>query len=824
MPVSLAVSVRRTSYSVPPQFSVVAIICTESCVKRCRLVVAVVSALAVSSLAHAQHALPSVAPEATELDGLIVTGTRGSNRTQFDTLAPVDVFSREEIAAIESPDVADVLAQLVPSFVVQRLPMNDGQIFVRPATLRGLSPDQTLVLVNGRRFHRSALLGSRGAQGPDLSQIPASAIQRIEVLRDGASAQYGSDAIAGVINILLDDSIGTRVDLGLSQYSEGDGFSRKAAVRHGLGLGEYGSLSLFAELDKSDVTSRSRQRPDAIAFAQAHPELMVPNPVQRWGQPELENRRVGFNLKQGVGQTSELYAHGLYGSTEGLSDFNWRNPDGTASVYNTTPIFPGWDLRQRYPVGFSPDYGSESDDLQLLAGLRGESAAGLGWDVSASWGRSEIAYQLGNSINASLGPDSPTDFYLGQLQQTEKNLNADFTWQWELAGLHAPVNVAFGAEYRQETYAVEQGDAASWAIGPGAVDGLAGGANGAPGFSPEDAGRWSQRSQAAYVDLEFPLTARWSMGSAVRYERFDSFGSTLDGKLSSRFEFTPGLAVRGSVSTGFRAPTPGQLYTSSTNQGLDTITLQVFNAGRLSPDDPLAQLLGARPLQPEQSRTASLGLTWRTDAGFSGSVDLYDIQLTDRFSQSAALQIPEGIDNPKRYTSVSYYTNDFDTVTRGIDLVGSYTTDLGPGQFGLTLAWNYNITEVDAGTSSVVTNPDQKRIFEERLPGTKGSLSATYAVGGWDLVGRMRYYGPWTDSSGNADGEIFQRFGAMYLFDLSVGYTFNQRHSLRIGADNLFNRYPDEATFQASRGLVYSRNAPYDTDGSNIYLQYSLRL
>jgi len=253
------------------------------------------------------------------------------------------------------------------------------------------------------------------------------------------------------------------------------------------------------------------------------------------------------------------------------------------------------------------------------------------------------------------------------------------------------------------------------------------------------------------------------------------------------------------------------------------VTLQVFNAGRLSPDDPLAQLLGARPLKPEQSRTASLGLTWRNDAGFSGSVDLYDIKVTDRFSQSAAMQIPAGVDNPMHYTSVSYYTNDFDTTTRGIDLVGSYATDLGPGKLGLTLAWNYNTTQVDSGATSVATSQTQRVIFEQRLPRNKGSLSATYQLGGWNLLGRMRHYGAWTDSSGNATGDIFQRFGAMTFFDLAVGYQFNAQHSLRIGADNLFNRYPDEATFQASRGLVYSRNAPYDTDGRNVYAQYTMR-
>ncbi len=798
--------------------------------KRCLLPMAVAAILFPLACADARadtaDSATAVAGEVaapTTLDAMIVTGTRGSNRTQFDTLAPVDVFSREEIQAIESTDLSDVLAQLVPSFVVQRLPMADGQVFVRPATLRGLSPDQTLVLVNGRRMHRSALLGSRGAQGPDLSQIPTSAIKRIEVLRDGASAQYGSDAIAGVINIILDDSIGSEFTLGVSEYAEGDGSGRRFGARTGVGLGQAGVLSLFLDYDSSDATSRSRQRPDAIAFQNAHPELKVPDPVQRWGQPDLENRRLGFNLKLPFGQTAEAYAHGLYNSGEGVSDFNWRNPDGTASVYKPTAVFPGWDVRSLYPTGFSPKYGSDYDDLQLVAGVRGQFTPDLSWDVSGAYGRNRIEYTLDESINASLGPASPTSFYLGRLSQVEKNLNADFVYGLPLAVLAAPLNIAFGAEFREETYGVDAGDPASYAIGPGAAAGLAGNSNGAPGFGPDNAGRWSQRSHAAYVDVEAPLSTRWNVGAAARYERFSSFGGTLDGKLSTRFEVTPALALRGSVSTGFRAPTPGQLYTTSTVQGLDTVTLQVFTSGRLSPSDPLARQLGASALKPEQSRTTSLGLAWRNDAGLSGSVDLYDIKVTDRFSQSAAFQIPAGIPNPMGYTSVSYFTNDFDTTTRGVDLVGNWVGDAGPGRLNLTLGWNYNRTQVDKGATSVATSQTQRVIFEERLPRQKGTFSADYAIGNWSVLAKLRHYGAWTDSTGNATGDIFQRFGDMQFFDLALAYRFNAGNSLRIGADNLFDRYPDEAVFQASRGLVYSRNAPYDTDGRNVYAEYRVK-
>ncbi len=238
--------------------------------------------------------------------------------------------------------------------------------------------------------------------------------------------------------------------------------------------------------------------------------------------------------------------------------------------------------------------------------------------------------------------------------------------------------------------------------------------------------------------------------------------------------------------------------------------------------DPLAQLLGARPLKPEESRTASLGLTWRTDLGLSGSVDVYQIKLTDRFSQSASFAIPAGTPNPLGYTSVNYFTNDFDTTTTGVDVVGNYLRDLGAGRMTLTLAYNYNRTRVDNGSTSVATNETQRVLFEDRLPEHKGSLTGSWDIGAWSLMARMRYYSAWTDASGNAVGDIYQRFGAMSFLDLAVGYRINEHHSLRVGADNVLDRYPDEAVFQASRGLVYSRNAPYDTDGANLYAQYRL--
>jgi iron complex outermembrane receptor protein len=773
--------------------------------------------------AYADTIADTAATAADSQQSIIVTGTRASNRTQFDTLAPVDVFSREDIAAVASSDLNDVLAQLVPSYVVQRLPMADGQVFVRPATLRGLSPDQTLVLVNGRRFHRSALLGARGAQAPDLAQIPTSAIKRIEVLRDGASAQYGSDAIAGVINIILDDSLGGELTAQHSQYSEGDGKANELHAKYGFMLGEHARIALFAEAAQSDPTSRTRQRPDAIAFQTAHPTLSVPNPVQRWGQPELESQHLGYNATLDLGNELEAYSYGLFAHSDGTSDFNWRNPDTGTTVYKLTTIFPGWDVRSIYPVGFSPQYTNKQNDMQLLAGLRGRMSEALGWDVSASYGRNAIDYGLHNSINASLGPASPTSFYLGRLTQEEKLVNASFNYEWRVAGLSQPVNLAVGAEYRNETYSVKAGDPASYAVGPGAAAGLDANANGAPGFSDIQSGKWGQDSYAAYADVEVPLSKQATIGAAVRYEDFSEFGNTVNGKLSARFEVTPDFALRGSWSTGFRAPTPGQLNTNSTSQGLDTKTLLVFTSGRLANNDPLAVALGAKPLQPEKSKNLSLGLTWKDASGLSGSVDLYDIKLRDRFSTSASFAVPAGVPNPLRYTSVSYFTNDFDTTTKGVDVVGSYLHRLGVGKLNLTAAYNYNETKIDGGKSSIATNESQRVVFEERLPRQKATFSASYDQGGWSTLVRARYYGSWTDNTGNATGDIFQRFGAMRFLDLAATYKLTSKQSLRFGVDNVLNKYPDEAVFQASRGLIYSRNAPYDTDGRNLYVDYTVK-
>ncbi len=786
---------------------------------------------------NAQSESDSELNASATIESVIVTGTRRAERTVFDSSAPIDVVSFREINNTASEDLSDVMAQLVPSYKVQRLPMNDGMAFVRPATLRALSPDHTLVLINGKRRHRSALLGGNGAQAPDLAQIPTFAIGRVEVLRDGASAQYGSDAIAGVINIILDDNIGFRSFAQYSEYSEGDGENARFGAKGGVELGDAGFITTALEFSDAEMTSRSRQRPDAIQFAIDHPEVNVPNPVQNWGQPATQSLRFMVNSEYALSSTLALYAFGSYGEGEGLSDFNWRNPDST-NAFDITDVFPGFDLRDTFPAGFSPQFGHEDEDRAFTAGINGEINPRLTWDLSAGYGSNQINYNMSNSINASLGPNSPTAFYIGALQQSETNLNLGFSYELNLGAAYAPSNLAFGLEHRKETYEVKQGDVASYSIGPGASAGLPSGSNGFPGFSPDQAGESDQTSASAYVDLEVPVSAAFTFGVAARYEDYSEHDDTiLTGKITGRYELAENLALRATLSNGFRAPTPGQLFSERTSQGLDTVTLNIFTNGRFSPVGPIAGIVSQRagvdikPLDAEESTNLSAGIVYRNDAGFNSSIDFYRIDVDNRFGTSTSFTLTAeeraqliaiGVPGGEGITRVNFFQNDFDTRSQGIDVVLGYSTALGAGQLSLSSSFNYNKTEVVGG--SFVDNDTSRIRFEKNLPQQTMNLSATYGIGAFDLMARIRHYGKWTDFSFNSTGDIHQDFGAEQFTDVSATYNVSDNLTVRFGAENVFDQYPDEAEYQANRGLIYSRNAPYDTDGRSMYLRLDLSL
>lgn len=770
---------------------------------------------------------------AAGMEEVIVTGTREVAQTQFTAMSPVDLFSAETIKSTVTSRLDETLAQLVPSFDVRRLPASDGPEFIRPAMLNNLSPDMTLVMVNGKRFHRSAFLGTNGSQATDLAQIPSLATGHIELLRDGASAQYGSDAIAGVINIILDTEPGFALFGQTSQYYYGDGLQLQLGGRAGFALDGGGHLVFTTEFLKANETSRTHQRSDAVAFQAAHPTLNVPDPVQRWGNPDLQNVKAAVDFSQPLGSYVEAYAFGTIGAGRGHSDINWRNPDTNTSVYKVTSTFPGFDLKTIYPTGFTPDEGIDYLDLQAAGGIRHKQTEEFTWDLSASYGLNNSRFFLNNSINASMGPDSPKNFNLGHMIESELDLTGDAVYRWKLSFLPDALNIAFGVEYRSETFQIKAGDPASYIVGPGGAAGLAPASNGFPGFSNTQAGSWTQTSYAGYVDLQAPITDAWQVEVALRDESYSDFGNTFNYKFGTRYEILPELAVRGSYSTGFKAPTPGQLNSTSTSQGLDTVTLQVYTNGRLSPLNPVAQYFGATALKPEDAKTATAGLVWDTDFGFTGSVDLYKTDVSKRFSTSQTFTVTQtirdqlvalGVPGASSFTAINFYTNDFNTMTRGVDVVGSYAQDLGAGKFRFTGAYSYTNTKVTSGTLAAAANNTQRIIYQQGVPQQNVSATATYDLDKLSFMGRVRYYGPWTDSTGNATGDIFQHFAGIAFVDVGVTYDFGNGMSLRAGAENVGNFYPEKAVFQASRGIEYSRNAPYETNGGNYYLRYDVKL
>ena len=780
----------------------------------------------------AEVAKTATTDEAVTLQSLVVTGTRRLDRSAAESMVPVDIVGAETIRSFVSSELTDVLMQTVPSYNVQRLTIGEGLAFVRPARLRGLSPDQTLVLVNGKRQHRSALISPSGYQAVDLAQIPGSGLQRIEVLRDGASAQYGSDAIAGVINVVLKDRIGFESFAQVAQYFGGDGLNRQVGLDFGTGLAGKGFFHLALEYTDADRTSRSIQRADALAYSAAHPErkASVLSPVQRWGQPEREASRLMFNTQYRLTPAVTAYAFGLFGKGEGLDDFNWRNPDTNAafrrSAFQNAPtsLFPTFNLVDKFPGGFAPFFGTQDADYSLFAGLKGDVGSEFRWDLSASLGRSRIDYSLTNTVNASFGPESPTSFDAGGLRQRESNVNADLVYTPQALALAKPTTLALGAEHRNEAFNIRQGDRFSWDVGKFAD--LAVGSNGFPGWSPQQVVDANRNSWAAYADAEARPLETVSVEVAGRYERFSDFGSKSTGKVAARWQATRELALRGALSTGFHAPTPGLSNYTRTSQGLLAGTSTLFTSGQIGVKNPVAVFLGAKALRPETSTNSSLGLVFTPSAAFTVTLDAYRIDVRDRLNISQGFTltsaqrtqlVASGVTDAANLNSVNFLTNAFDTRTSGLDLVGAYRWKLSANsKLTLTAAANRTLTRATRYDPRIVSN-DGRINLERRLPRNAGNVSLAYDVGSWGLLARTRYYGEWTDAQSNST--IVQEFGTQTLIDFSTSYRVTKSAQVVLGVENIFNRYPDKALFNAANGLLYSRNSPYDADGGRWYVR-----
>jgi len=807
---------------------------------RCKTVLLLMTILAATATHADEPAKATNRDDGLEL--VTITGTRVAPRSAIESLEPIDVISKDAIDQTGSAELVETLASLVPAFSVQTLPALDATIFVRPARLRNLSPDQTLVLLNGKRMHRSAMMmnPSYGSafQAPDLDQVPNSALKTVDVLREGAAAQYGSDAIAGVINLNLDDSPGFRAFAQYGSQFKGDGAGPRAGLRAGVKSDEsFAAVTL--EYSDAGYTSRSVQSTNAAASQAAFPSLSFPNPDVNWGKPSRQATRLSLTSGMTIGDAS-LYAFGTYGSGKGVGDFNYRGPVGNyASLFKPTTAFPGWTLLSVYPTGFTPHFGSKDEDMSFVVGAKG-ALGDVKLDLSVGTGNNRINYVMTNSINASLGPKSPTSFDDGTVKQDEMNINLDGSLP--LTASENAAVLAFGAEYRREKFTIQPGEEASYTFGPGAygTPALSCCSSGFPGYAPVNAGTWSQRSEAAYVNLFSRVTNAWSVDAAARYENFSTFGNSLTFKLSNRLELTEGFALRGTISSGFRAPTPAQTYSEGLSQFLPSAAASITTTGRFSPIGPVAALLNQRPgvnikpLQAEKSRNYSLGATWDAGNGFQSTVDLYRIDIRNRLNTSTsyvltaaentaltALKIP----NLQNIYSANFLQNDYDTQTQGVDFVASYGAMVGSGRLTVTGAISVIDTEITGGSRAL--NPYAKKMTEDSLPKQRATVSAAYKFDRFEVTLRGRHYGEWSDwtdtfPNSAAPGATYptfapQVFSAVNFLDLVVNVDLLERTKLRIGGENILDRYPDKAKWQTFRGLVYSRNSPYSTDGGYYY-------
>lgn len=845
-------------------------------------VISSVSAVGISSVASAQD---------VDEDVLVVTGALGTARSVDDSAVPIDVIGESEIESVSFADTNDILQRLVPSYALTRQPISDGATFIRPASLRGLPTDKTLVLVNSKRRHRAALvqIGGSGTQGPDIATIPATALKTVEVLRDGAAAQYGTDAVAGVINFILkDNDSGLDMTAQLGQFYEGDGTQLVLGANAGFALGNNGFVSVSAEYVDADATVRAEQYcepwfcldPDgdhplsAIAtdptFLAGVPDANIGDGdvVQPWGTPESEAARLFVNAGYEFANGSELYGFGNYSESTANGSFFYRFPGNSVlqdlreedgSIYNPIEIYPG---------GFTPRFFGDVIDYSVLGGYRGELGNGISYDISGRFGHSEIQYTLKNTINPSLGPDTGTSFDPGDLINEELQFQADFGKEFEV-GFAGPLTVAFGLSYLDESYEVVEGDPASYEVGPFAVadpfgfcdagaptaagaavmangstldcadeddpvyTAVAVGSNGFPGYSPEFSGEFTRDSYAAYVEASADVTDKLFLQAAARVEDYSDFDTEVIGKFAAKYDFTPDFAMRGSVSTGFRAPTPGQQGTTNVSTRLPNGT--PVAVGLFPASSTVAQALGATPLEPETSINYTVGFVG--DAGPIGfTADFYQIEIDDRTFAISTLDVssdPTAGDAYQRFLAldaagvagaasiggVNYFTNAFNTKTSGFDVV--LTTDADWGSFGSTdflASINYNKTEFNGGPVDDFLNAESQFDFENGTPEWRGVVSATHSIGDFLITVRNNIYGSY--ENGNTDVSRIQEFGPEVLVDLDIAYEINDNYSIVIGARNIFDNYPLEADDRIGDtccGRIYRSDSIVDWQGGFYY-------
>jgi iron complex outermembrane receptor protein len=838
------------------------------------------------------HASAAAGADDSGLEEIVVTGTRKAGQLVTDTMSPVDLISGDALSTQPAFNLTDALTRISPALNTQRFPIADGTALIRPVSLRSLSPDHTLVLMNGMRRHRSALVNlqlpplgtvNQGAQAVDWAAFPAFAIQRVEVLRDGAAAQYGSDAIAGVINIILKDANeGLAFQAQYGEYYENDGERLTASGNLGLPLTADGFLNLTAEYSTSDITWRGVARPDADAIASIVGEDLVPlrGLGQRWGDPDSDVLKVLANASVGIGENVELYGFATYMDNTTKSDFFYRRPvlanpaDQQALSARTTlqidndgdglpdpaeqslvnsiaglglnpadylvadPLSPSGYVKRNpiytnFPGGYNPSFGADMKDFYVAGGVRGEISPTLTWDLAARWAENEIDYTLSGSINPSIGGLSPLKFHPGTLKQEESGVNLDFVKSFE----GSPLNIAFGGEWRNETYKIEAGDAASIQAGPtAAVFGV--GSDGFQGFPEESAGDFDSDSWALYVDSETDLTDKLSGGVAFRYEDYQEWGDTFDWKVSARYEFTDTFAIRATANSGFRSPTPGQVNTLNVTTTSDSAGNLIPN-GTFPVNNPIAVALGAQPLDPEESVSYTAGLVWELTDRTSLSLDWYYISIDDRLAlvnitvgpAEVAELVAAGIPNAALLlnSNVGYFVNGFDSRVSGVDVVLTSAYDVGAGNLLVDLRYTYNDSSISNVKSGSI---DQNRVYdlENQIPKNRAVLTLDYSQGnGFGTMMRLNYFDDWSTSAGlfydpsSPTGPY--SYGGAVLLDLEASYTFAENYTIAVGGENVFDTYPDkeeDGTLQFL-GVKHALTSPFGFNGGLWYVRLAAR-
>jgi iron complex outermembrane receptor protein len=817
------------------------------------------------------QAIAPFAVAAEEINEVVVTGTRVANRSALDTAVPVDVVSAETLTNLGVSEISQALSVALPSYNFPRPGLTDGSDTVRPATLRGLAPDQTLVLVNGKRRHSAALVNingtvGRGSSAVDLNTIPGGALRSIEVLRDGSSAQYGSDAIAGVINLRLRQartggelvtSYGWRdtsyttptpaTPAGATWSAPAeqtrdrkDGQTVTVSGWKGFALGESGFLTVAAEYKNQKRTERGGWDPRSLypkIGAAFDPREVTINRYDAWyGEPEMKQSTLFANAGGALSDGVEWYGWASFQDRDAVSAGNFRWASDPRNVI------------QIYPDGFLPKIAPKVTDYAATGGVRWNWA---GWDMDSSldYGRNKMMYTIIDTLNRSIGPTSKTSFDAGGFAYDQLVFNLGGVHQYSLSNLASPLNVAVGLEARREGYSITAGEADSWRNGgvllalgaagctaPTATQTAAGGcatASGAqvfPGFRPANAGSYSRNSVGGYLDVEANITDKLLASAAVRAEHYSDFGSNTSGKLAARYDFVKGLALRASASTGFRAPSLQQQYFATTSTNF--INGVPFDVTTFPVTDPVAKSLGALPLSPEKSRNMSVGAVFQYE-GINVTVDAYRINVDNRIVLSENLTAANVISYLTAQGFVGsgggrFFINGVDTTTKGVDVVASYALNTdAAGRFDLTATANFNETSVDAlpaiPLQSVLTPAPVlfARVniltFEQGTPKDKFSYAVNWKLNRWGATLRATRYGEVLSPGTVATSDVV--LTPKTLIDIEGRVELFSGLKLAIGADNVTDKYPDPApaALNTSGVAAFSNYSPFGRSGRFVY-------